>query len=87
MAIKVTNIKLGIKLKVLSPRFLPEELNAEKGHILQVHFISDAFGLDTKFAKQNEAIVLKVDNLNTHVFESAVISCSKWMRGVRLYKD
>ncbi|MBP7175446.1 MAG: hypothetical protein KBA53_04395 [Thermoclostridium sp.] len=88
MAVKKKDIKLGTKLQVLTAAHLPPELKAEKGHILQVHFVSDAYGLDDHIQKYDEALIIKVDNMNTEAFENIVIQGKgKKLKGVKLYKE
>jgi hypothetical protein len=87
MAVKLKDIKPGTKLQVLSAAHLPSELKAERGHVLLVHFVSDAFGLEDHIKNYNEALIIKVDNLNTEAFENIVIQCKrKKLKGVKLYK-
>lgn len=87
MSVKLKDIKLGTKLQVLSAVHLPPELKAEKGHVLLVHFVSDAFGLVDGIKHYNEALFIKVDNLNTEAFENIILLCKrKRLRGVKLLK-
>ncbi len=88
MSVRLKDVKTGTKLQVLSASHLPPELKAEKGHVLLVHYVSDAFGLDNTIKTFHEALFIKVDNLNTEAFENIIIQFKKKrLKGVKLLKE